>query len=265
MLNKIAAVVVTYKDPKEKLKKLEKALVQEGLHKSDIFFRVNDADNVGYAEGINKAIQKHLHEYDYFLILNPDIKIKKGLLSELLKTFTKGSHVGVVGPKIFDERGNIWSLGGELEKNRYSGGLMSYGRKDTKRKEVVPVDFVSGTAMLVRKEVFEKIGLFAKDYFLYYEDVDFCLRARKAGFACVVNPKAEIIHFASSTTGKDSPLMQYYLARNHLLLIERFAPVRVKLRELVRLPKTLYESRAFETLGIRDYFLRRFGKNDHWS
>ena len=262
---KIAAVVVTYKDPKVKLEKLEKALVEEGLQKKDVFFRVNDTENVGYGDGINRIIQKHLPAYDYFLILNPDIEIKKGFLSELLKAFTQKKFLGIVGPKILDEKGNIWSLGGELEKNRYSGGLLGYGRKDHKEKGLASVDFVSGTAMLVRKEVFEKIGLFAKDYFLYYEDVDFCLRTREAGWDCIINPEAEIIHFASSTTGKDSPLMQYYLSRNHLLLVERFAPIRVKLRELVRLPKTLYESRAFETLGIRDYFLRRFGKNDRWS
>lgn len=262
---KIAAVIVTYKDSKEKLGKLERELVQEGLAKKDIFLSINNDDNVGYGDGINRIVRQRLSQYDSFLILNPDITPKKDFVAKLAKTLEENPKMGIVGPKILDERGNIWSLGGELEKNRYSGSLLGYGRKDQKEKGLASVDFVSGTAMLVRKEVFEKIGLFAKDYFLYYEDVDFCLRARKAGFECVINPEAEIVHFASSTTGKDSPLMQYYLSRNHLLLVERFAPIRVKLRELVRLPKTLYESRAFETLGIRDYFLRRFGKNDRWS
>lgn len=264
MLNNISAVVVTYKNSKEDLLKLEKTLVGEGIAKKDIFFRRNDEDNLGYGEGINTIIREKLDTYDYFLILNPDIAIAKGFLAKLLETLKENPQVGIVGPKILDESGKIWSLGGKLDKNRYSGGLVGYGSMDKKEKTVLPVDFVSGTAMLIRRDVFEEIGLFSTDYFLYYEDVDFCLRTKRAGFASVVNPEAKITHFASRATGKDSPLMQYYLARNHLLLVERFAPLRVKLHELARLPKTLYEARAFEVLGIRDYFLRRFGKHDYW-
>jgi GT2 family glycosyltransferase len=265
-MNKIAAIVVTYKDTEEKLAKLETSLINEGLKKENIYFRVNDKDNVGYGEGINRILRDELDNYDAFLILNPDIEIKRFFLLPLFKTLEENKAIGIVGPKILDHAGRIWSMGGEIDRKRYSGGLISYEKKDKMEHSISYPDFVSGTAMLIKKEIFKKIGLFQKDYFLYYEDVDFCLRAKKAGFQCAINPRAEMTHFASSTTGKDSPLMQYYMARNHLLFVERFAPIRVKMREIARLSKTLYEARNrhYELMGIRDYFLRRFYKNDNW-
>ena len=99
---------------------------------------------------------------------------------------------------------------------------------------------------------------------MYYEDVDFCFRAKQAGFRVCIDTSAKIIHHASSTVGMNSPLMQYYLARNHFLFVENFASSNIKLREFIRLPKTLFEARKrkYELLGIRDYFFRRFYKKD---
>ncbi len=266
-MKKIAAIIVSYKDSKEDLENLKKSLIEEGLFDKDIFFKINDKDNVGYGEGINKILKKEANNYDFFLILNPDIKIHANLINLLLDVFEKNKHAGIVGPKLLDKKGKIWSAGGEIDKKRYSAKLIRLGEDNRKEKEISDVGFVSGTAMFIKKEVFEKIGLFDKNYFLYYEDADFCLRAKEKGYKSAVNLEAEIIHFASKSTIKDSPLMQYYLARNHLLFMEKFAPLDIKIREFIRIPKTLYQARkrSYELMGIKDYILRRFGKNANWN
>lgn len=264
----IAAIVVTYKDASRELENLKKSLLQNGLKEEDIYFSDNTKKNLGYGGGINRILKNILKKYDAFFILNPDIILGRNCLNSLIEILKGDARIGIVGPKILDGSGKLWSLGGELDKTRYSGGLIGYGKKNGSTlltNKINHVDFISGTAMLIRKEVFEKIGLFAEDYFLYYEDVDFCFRARQAGFDLAINTNAVITHFASRTVGKDSPQMLYYLARNHMLFVERFASLQVKLHELFRLPKTVYQERKYGRLGIRDYFLRRFGKHDYWS
>lgn len=267
---KIATIIVTYKNSPKDLEGIEKSLLANGIAKNDIYFSDNTKENLGYGGGINRILRKILKQYDYFFIVNPDVIVHKNCVNLLHETLKKNPKVGIVGPKILDEKGNIWSIGGELDKKRYSGGLIGYGEKNGLTfltTKVIPVDFISGTAMLIRKEVFEKVGLFVENYFLYYEDVDFCLRARKAGWEMAVSPQAAITHFASSTIGKNSPMQQYYMGRNHLYIAEAYGSFYVKLHELFRLPKTIYSARKkrYELLGIRDYLLRRKGQYDYWS
>lgn len=267
-MESIAVISVLYKNPKEQVKKMVKSLLDNGIAKRDIFFIDNEKDNVGYGGGINKILKKQLIHYDYFFIINPDTLIHKGCIQQLLETCKLDKAIGIVGPKILDQDGRIWSAGGILDKKRYSGGLIDLGKKDKiYDRPFYDVDYVPGTAMLIKKEVFEKIGFFAEDYFLYYEDNDFNLRAKKAGFRLVANPHAVITHFASTSTGQGSSLQLYYLKRNNMLFVERYAPIWVKLREIIRFPKTLYEVRGkkYELLGIQDYLVRRFGKRDYWS
>ncbi len=264
---RIVVIVVCYKTDKGTLKKLRESFIDQDIASDAIFFHDNSSQNRGYAGGINFVLKKIIDQYEYFLIANPDVELKKNTIEQLLVTIQKNKKVGIVGPKILTENGTIWSIGGILDKKRYSGGLIGYGKKNVRLDQDYALDFISGTCMLIKKNVFKTIGYFAEDYFLYYEDVDFCFRAKKAGIELVVNLNAEIIHFESSSVGKNSKIMQYYLARNHLLFVQRFASKNIQMRELFRLPKTLFEARDrhAELLGIRDYFLRRFEKHDYWS
>lgn len=267
-MKKIAVIIVIYKFPQEKIKKLKESIIKAGIKDRDVFIRDNTHDNVGYGAGINKILKQQINNYDYFLILNPDIELKKDTIAELVKTLDKDSGIGIVGAKILDEKGKIWGIGGELDKKRYSGGLIDFQKENKKYKDkVISVDFVSGTVMLIRKEIFENIGFFPEDYFIYYEDVEFSKKANGVGFRLATNLQAEITHFASTTMGKNSPAQQYYMARNHMFFVERFAPFSVKLHEFLRLPKTLYEAKdkKYVLLGLRDYFLRKGGKRDYWS
>lgn len=262
-LNDIAVIIVVYKYPKNALDDLLRAVQRFGINKKSIFVRDNTNDNVGYAAGINSILRKILKNYKAFLILNPDITISKKTVEILWGSLFEREKIGIVGPKILDENGYIWSMGGEIDEKRYSGGGREIGKNYVKTRMPFEVDFIPGTAMLIKKEVFQKIGLLKEDYFIYYEDVDFSLRAKRAGFDLIVVPQAEIIHRASSTVGKESPAMNYYMARNHLMLVKRFAPFSIKIRELIRMPKTLYNARnsRYELKGIIDFFGGRFGRS----
>jgi GT2 family glycosyltransferase len=94
---------------------------------------------------------------------------------------------------------------------------------------------------------------------MYYEDVDFCHRAKKAGFKLGIANKAIVYHHIKNSKKKIS-LMNYYLARNHFLFVKKHAPLFVKIRELIRLPITLWEhyrKKEFTALsGIKDFFLK---------
>ncbi|MFZ5845239.1 MAG: glycosyltransferase family 2 protein, partial [Patescibacteria group bacterium] len=153
----------------------------------------------------------------------------------------KDSQPGIVGP-----------FAGSLNPRRWTTIVPS------KR-----ADYISGSCIGIHREVIEKVGYFYEPYFLYYEEVDLCLRAKKQGFLLRWLPIKEISHEESVSLGKGSFLHQYYLSRNHLLFVERQAPFRVKLYEFLRLPKTIYEHYVRKEwgalAGIIDYFLRRFG------
>lgn len=256
-MNSLGIIIVTYKFPKEKLVKLVKEINHAGIKSSNFFVRDNTEDNIGYAGAINEVLKREINNYKYFLILNPDIKIPKETIQVLLQT-VESAKGDIVGPVMCKEDGSLWGSAGEIDKKRFSAGMST-----RVLNKLTPVDFVPGAAVLIKAEVFKNVGFFQTDYFLYYEEVDFQYRAMKAGFSRVVNPKAKIIHTGSFTVGNSSNAMRYYMARNHLLFVERFAPLYVKIRELIRLPRTIWQAREdkYELLGIRDYFLRKFGRN----
>lgn len=224
---------------------------------------LKNKNNLGFSAGNNKGIKYALSKKaDVIFILNPDTILRKDFISNMsksLKEFNMENELGLMGPKIYDESEKIWSLGGKLDKKRYSSILIKKISKN--------LDYISGTAIFIKKEVFNQIGFFKEDYFLYYEDLDFCQRAKNAGYAMEIDSRISITHKESSTVGKNSPIMQYYLARNHLLFLSRFAPLRIKIREAIRLPKTLMEAkkRKYELLGIFDFLIRRFGKSAYWN
>ncbi len=233
---------------------------------------IRNKKNIGFSAGNNVGIKYALENHaDVVLLLNPDTVIPKTFLKNFEEStlpLLENSSIGIVGPKIYDEKGMLWSVGGKLDEKRYSAYLIGHGKEDLGQFNFdVGMDYISATAIFIKKEVFEKIGKFTNDYFLYYEDVDFCQRALRAGFKLIIDPNIPIIHHASSSVGKNSSVMQYYMARNHMLFLERFAPLKIKLREFIRLPRTFYQAkgRKYEILGIADYFLRRFGKSAYWG
>lgn len=219
--------------------------------------------NSGYAGGNNIGIEKALAQgADYVLILNPDTVLEKGVIEKLVRAAKERMGKGVFGPQILcEDKKHIWSAGGALDTKRYTAQLVDFQKDAGSKKSMQEHDFISGTCMLLPQKLLQTGLRFREQYFLYYEDVEFCLRARMRGFPSIIVPSASIVH---SETSQTFPLKNYYLARNHLLFVERNAPLPVKLREFIRLPKTIFEHTqtgdAHAKEGIRDYFLRRFGR-----
>ncbi len=172
--------------------------------------------NGGFAYGNNYAIRPSLESPDspdYFLLLNPDAQIQPGALKFLIAFMDDHPAAGICGSSLEEANGKPWpyafrfpSLFGELE-----GGLrLGIVSKLLSRWRVVQVmdqdqaqqiDWLPGASMMIRRQVLEAIGLMDEGYFLYYEETDFCLQAKHAGWSCWYVPQSRVMHILGQSTG----------------------------------------------------------------
>jgi GT2 family glycosyltransferase len=222
--------------------------------------------NTGYTGGNNYGIEIALKQKaDYIFILNPDVLLENTCLERLVSGAETIKNKGIFGPVLFKdtEKHLVWSAGGFIDPKRFSALLRNTRSQSNKNESLTQCDFVSGTAMLIPCALLQDRLRFHDPYFLYYEDVDLCFAARRLGYPSYTVGNAHAIHLEVSSSLSNATNKEYYLARNHLLFIERHGPIAVKLREFLRLPKSLWEFHAahkFSAIaGIRDYFLRHYG------
>lgn len=188
-------------------------------------------DNLGFAEGNNVGIRRALEgDCRYILLLNNDTVIEPDTLTELVGTFQRHADAGIVGGKIryFDPPNVLWFAGGVFNPNSGFGRHIGIGTVDTGMFDTeTTCDYVTGCCLLVRREVFERIGFLAEEYFAYLEDVEFCIRARQAGYAVVYQPRSMLYHKVNRSSTWDSPLYIYFNLRNKILFLRRNShPVR---------------------------------------
>lgn len=236
MKQDVAFVIVAYRPNKGRLRSLQSALADYPVITID-----NTTNNRGYAGGANAGIKKALEGgAKWIVVLNQDISMSKNATVELATKVPKAKS-GIAGP-----------FAGGLDPRRWTTILPS------KR-----VDYITGSCIAIHRDVIEKVGDLHEPYFLYYEEADLCVRAKHAGFPLTHIPVKGITHEESVSLGKGSVLHQYYLARNHLLFVERCAPAWVKLYEYLRMSLTILEHvqkrESGALTGIRDYFFRSFG------
>ena len=178
---------------------------------------VND-ENLGFAAGNNIGIAYALeHGAEYVLILNNDTVVDRDLLTRLMETAQAHPEAGILGPAIlyYEDRNRVWHLGDRIHpllpvpvsicRNQREGRLP---------REPFSVDYVSGCGMLVKAEVFATIGAFDARYSLYYEDADFCRRAREAGFGILAVPQARMWHKVSRSARRELALTRYQKGKN---------------------------------------------------
>jgi GT2 family glycosyltransferase len=173
--------------------------------------------NLGFAGGCNLGIERALAAgATYVFVMNNDTIVDKQLLSELVEEAERSPEIGIVGPKIYyyDAPNTIWFAGGDRDHWTWAVTRMPRGRDDRRVNTLRDVSFLCGCGMLVRRDVMERIGLFDTGYFMYYEDSDFCVRARQAGFTLRYVPSARMWHkVATSSGGEGTPLHRYYRRR----------------------------------------------------
>ena len=179
--------------------------------------------NLGFAAGNNWGIKQA--SGDYFFIVNNDTELTPGIIDELLEPFYEDASIGVTCPKIkyFSHPDTIQYAGFE-KMNMYTGRTHSIGDKQKDTGQYNTPGYTNGAhgcAMMVKKEVIEKTGMFPGTFFLYYEEWDWSMRIMNAGYKIYYQPQAVIYHKESMSVGKDSTLKTYYLNRNRILFMRR--------------------------------------------
>lgn len=200
--------------------------------------------NLGFAEGNNRGIARALEgNADFVLLLNNDTVVDPDILGSLIEAAKRMPNGGVFGPKMYyhSQPNRLWYAGGYWDVSSLSFGEYGAGEEDVGQYDVLAeTEWVIGCAMFVRVEVFRRIGLLEPMFFLNNEEIDFCSRARRAGYSCVYVPKARLWHKISvSFGGEFSPLKEYFSARNRLLWARRNAIPSLRFRIYIKSLKAL--------------------------
>ncbi len=184
---------------------------------------ISSESNLGFAGGNNLGL--HAASGDYFLLLNNDTEVDAGFLEPLVELMENDKTIGVASPKIiFHHSPGVIQFAGFNPINPYTGRGTSigFGQQDTGQyNQSHETSRAHGAAMMISRKVVEKVGLMADLYFLYYEEMDYCERIKKAGFSIWYEAGSVIYHKESMSTGKGSTLKTYYLTRNRLLYQRR--------------------------------------------
>ena len=174
--------------------------------------------NVGFAAGVNIGIRYALDQgADWVLLLNNDTLVAPDMITRLVAAAHRHPRLCILAPAIFyhDQPDQVWRLG-----DRHSCWMpipFQISAKGLRSgEEILPVDYVTGCGMFICRQVFLTIGLFDPEYFMYYEDADFCRRAVKAGFSIACVPAARMWHKVSSSTRGDVSLKFYWRTRSRV-------------------------------------------------
>jgi len=197
--------------------------VQKIKNKFNTMILLETGENLGFSAGVNYGLKFAINNHaDLILLLNNDAIVSKTAVTELVKRISRDERVGLIGGKILflEDKHKIWSAGGRIKKTtkrtyQFGEGRYDDGKYNTERE----VDFLSACCLLIRKEVIEQIGWYDPDYFMYYEDVDFCVRAKQYSYKIVYWPQAVIWHKVGGASNKS--LMDYYRMRNYLLFLKK--------------------------------------------
>lgn len=182
-------------------------------------------ENRGFSSGNNIGINRALElGTDYILLLNNDTLIESDTIQKLVDGLRNYKDCGItVGKILFEnDRNKIWYAGGEFNCKTARAWHWHCTEQDDLTPETdTKVTFATGCCMCIPVEVINKVGLMDESFFLYHEDVDYCLRVSRAGYQIMYIPDARIYHKVSSSTGGNSKMAQYYKTRNNGILIEK--------------------------------------------
>jgi GT2 family glycosyltransferase len=188
---------------------------------------IRSDQNLGFAGGNNKGIAAATG--DYFFLVNNDTEFTPGLVETLADTLDSNPSVGIVSPKIrYFDAPHMLQYAGYTHMNHYVARNSCIGQYETDNGQhdhrTGETGFIHGAAMMIRKEAIEKVGVMHENYFLYYEEMDWCERIRKAGYHVWVNMQALIYHKESISVGKNSAVKEYFMNRNRILFVRKNSP-----------------------------------------
>ena len=233
--------------------------------------------NLGFAGGNNVGIKYALqNKFDYIILMNNDLILPSDLVTKLVLFMSKNKKVGLASPKMY------FANGYEFHKDRYSkeelgkviwyaGGIIDWDNIYSSHRGVDEVDrgqydqvdnteVANGACLIIRSEVFDKIGLLDGSLFLYWEDADFSLRAKRFGYEVKYFPDTCLWHKVSMSAGGSGGFTNdYFLTRNRLYFAMRYAKVRTKIAVLKDTMKLAIYGREWQKIGARDALLGKKG------
>lgn len=230
--------------------------------------------NLGFAGGCNAGIETCMREgYEFFFIQNNDAHIEVTEIVALAEKLESNTTLGLIGPKVCNDLNGEAYLGLRIDWTR---GKTLYNMADTAApgEVLVDVDVVEGCGMMIPRRVLNQIERFDERFFLYWEDSDFSMRVRAAGFRTVVAQDISMGHSPAQSTGQDSPLMEYYMTRNALLFFWKHTTgllPRARLLSRLLISRTTSGYRRIkrddiavgeaQLVGVLDFMRRHFGKS----
>ena len=233
-------------------------------------------DNKGYAGNNNVGIIAAVAQgADWVFVLNEDTILAPDCLEKMISVAMDEPQCGIVGPLVyhFDEPEVIQSAGGSLGplwQSKHEGqNEPDRGQYPAPRR----VEWISGCAILVRKEVIDQVGMLDERFFYYWEETEWCLRARRGGWNIFLVPTAKLWHKGVQRDYKPNPNVTYYNTRNRLLMMAKHsAPIKVRLAAFLEIIRTLTSwtikpqwrhmagHRGAMAAGVRDYLFRKWGQ-----
>ena len=245
---------------------------------------VENKGNNGFARACNQGIR--ISKGRYILLLNPDTQVKEGI-EKVISFVERGENIGVVGCKLIEENGKraisyqsfpsilrvftFFSGFNKFFKHRFISKILqpvfkvfpSQCKHLEKVDKIEEIDCITGAFFLTKRELYSKIGLFDESYFMYFEETDFCLRAKKAGYRNYFFPDYSIVHLGGKSAKKTNFIflklyansLLYYFRKNHSFL--RFLLVRIILFSSVLfkiLTTSLFYFGADKKEMLKNYF-----------
>lgn len=184
------------------------------------FFYKKNTENRGFAAGMNSGLQEvfALRHGAWAWLFNNDAVAHEDALIKLMEVAEERKDAGLLSPSIFNsETGKLWFGKGRIDRVRMRV-IHEMPSVQEQAQKSYRSDFLTGCALLIKKEVFEKVGLLDERFFLYYEDADFTLRSRKAGFETLVVPGARVVHQEQS---QKNPQKLYHLVLSGLIFFKK--------------------------------------------
>jgi GT2 family glycosyltransferase len=228
--------------------------------------------NLGFARANNVVLGRALRKgSDFIWLLNNDTKVNPNTLRALVDAALTHPRAGIFGSKIlfWDRPDTIWYAGGMLEEHGHRAsvhrgeGEIDAGQYQTEEE----VEFITGCSLLIRAATVRDIHFISDQYFVYWEDVDWCTRARQAGWSCLYVPRSTLLHRVGASSGGIPELRRRYDTRNRLLYHWRFnkpaaieAMLAVATFALESAKKGNSQAARPMVAGVCDFFLGRKGR-----
>lgn len=199
----------------------------EKLRKVKDIILIESKENLGFAKGNNLGITYAIeHEASYIMLLNNDTEIEENAISILKEKLKEDSSLGAIGSRImyYDNRELIQYCGGHFNWKR-GITVHDYFKKSIEEvnDKFFYTEFITGCSLMIKTSIIKKIGMLPEEYFMYFEDADFCVKIKENNYKLGVCTDSIIYHKVSASSGgEDSPFSIKWMTRNRLVFINKY-------------------------------------------